>query len=388
LIERTQVAIVGAGPAGLMLSHLLHLAGVRSVVLESRDRVYVQARVRAGVLEHGAAQLLRSAGVGARMDREGLVHRGIYLHFAGGRHHVDFETLIGRTILVYGQQEVVRDLIAARLHAGGDIRFEAEVTAVDSGRAEVRYMQDEQETILQADLVAACDGSHGVGRRSIGGATTYEHEYPHSWLGVLARTPPASEELIYAYHDHGFALHSMRSPEVSRLYLQVRNDEDIAAWPEHRIWAELRLRLGEPSLPSGEIIDIGITPMRSAVLEPMQCGRMFVAGDAAHIVPPTGAKGMNLALADVAVLSPAMVDWFRTGSTASLDQYSQNCARRVWRAQRFSAFMTNLLHRDAEGDPFQHRLRLANLEYTVGSRAAATSLAENYVGAATDGVAL
>ena len=386
MIERTQVAIVGAGPAGLMLSHLLDLAGVRSVVFETRDRAYVEARVRAGVLEHGAAELLRASGAGARMDREGLVHRGIYLHFAGARHHIDFDELTGRTILVYGQQEVVKDLIAGRLEAGGDVRFEAEVAAVDARLGEIRYLQDQQERFVQADLVGACDGSHGVGRRALEGVSVYEHVHPHSWLGILARTPPASEELIYAYHDHGFALHSMRSPEISRLYLQVSQDEDLAGWPEERIWEELRIRLGEPSLPQGEILDVGITPMRSVVVEPMQTARMFVAGDAAHILPPTGAKGMNLALADVAVLSVAMVEWFRSGSTAALERYSQDCANRVWRAQRFSSFMTSLLHRDAEGDPFEHRLRLANLAYTVGSRAAAASLAENYVGAATDGV--
>jgi p-hydroxybenzoate 3-monooxygenase len=388
LIERTQVAIVGAGPAGLMLSHLLGLAGVRSVVFETRDRGYVEARVRAGVLEHGAAQLLRASGVGERMDREGLVHRGIYLNFAGGRHHIDFEELTGRTIVVYGQQEVVKDLIAARLEAGGDLRFEGKVTSIDAPLGEVRYLQDRLERVLQADLVAACDGSHGVGRQALGAASVYEHEYPHSWLGILARTPPASEELIYAYHERGFALHSMRSPEISRLYLQVGQDEDPAGWPEERIWEELRHRLDEPSLPQGEILEIGITPMRSVVVEPMQSARMFVAGDAAHIVPPTGAKGMNLALADVAVLSVAMVEWFRSGSTNALDRYSQDCANRVWRAQRFSSFMTSLLHRDPEGDPFEHRLRLANLAYTVVSRAAAASLAENYVGAATDGVAI
>lgn len=388
MIERTQVAIVGAGPAGLMLSHLLDLSGVRSVVLETRDRAYVEARVRAGVLEQGAAELLRASGVGARMDREGLVHRGIHLHFAGSRHHIDFQDMTGRTILVYGQQEVVKDLIAARLRASGELRFEATVKAIDAGLGEVRYLQDHQERVLRADLVAACDGSHGAGRRALDGATLYEHDYPHAWLGILARTPPATDELIYAYHDHGFALHSMRSPEISRLYLQVRPDEDLAAWPEERIWEELRLRLGEPSLAHGEILDTGITPMRSVVIEPMQTGRMYVAGDAAHIVPPTGAKGMNLALADVAMMSVAMVEWFRTGSTAALDRYSRECAGRVWRAQRFSSFMTNLLHRDPGGDPFEHRLRLANLAYTIGSRAAATSLAENYVGAATDGVSL
>jgi p-hydroxybenzoate 3-monooxygenase len=386
--ERTQVAVIGAGPAGLMLSHLLHLAGIRSVVLEARERAYVEARVRAGVLEHGAAELLRATGVGARMDREGLVHRGIYLNFGGGRHHVAFEELVGRTIVVYGQQEIVKDLIAARLAAGGDIRFEAETRSIDATAPSVTYVSEGREHVLEADLVAACDGSFGVGRRLLDDGTVYEHEYEHGWLGVLARTPPASEELIYAYHENGFALHSMRSPSISRLYLQVPRDEDLAAWPEPRIWSELRLRLGEPSLREGEILDIGIAPMRSVVIEPMQKGRVFVAGDAAHIVPPTGAKGMNLALGDVAVLAGGMVDWFRGGSGEALDRYSRDCAPRVWRSQRFSWFMTTLLHRDAAADPFEHRLQLANLAYTAASRLASASLAENYVGAATDGVTL
>jgi p-hydroxybenzoate 3-monooxygenase len=366
-----------------MLSHLLHLAGVQSVVLERRDRAYVEARVRAGVLEHGAAQLLRESGVGARMDREGLIHRGIYLQFGGERHHIDFEELTGRTIVVYGQQEVVKDLIHARLAAGGDLRFESEVRSIDPVAGAVVYAADGEEHVIQGDLVAACDGSHGVGQLALSGASVFERNYPHAWLGVLARTPPATEELIYAYHERGFALHSMRSLEVSRLYLQVRPNEDPSRWPEDRLWEELRLRLGEPSLRAGEILDLGVTPMRGRVLEPMQTGRLFLAGDAAHVVPPTGAKGMNLALGDVAVLANAMVEWFRTGSERLLKAYSARCAHRVWRAEHFSWFMTNLLHRDPEGDPFEHRLRLANLTYLVRSRAAATSLAENYVGAAT-----
>jgi p-hydroxybenzoate 3-monooxygenase len=369
-----------------MLSHLLALAGIRSVLFEARDRAYVEARVRAGVLEHGAAELLRASGAGDRMDREGLVHRGISLSFAGERHHVDFEELTGRTILVYGQQEVVRDLVALRQAAGGDLRFDAAVRSIDARAGTVRYTRGGQESELTADFVAACDGSHGVGRAALAGAQVFERVYAHAWLGVLARTPPASDELIYAYHDHGFALHSMRSPEVSRLYLQVAPDEDFASWPEARIWEELRLRLDEPDLPAGEILDLGITPMRSLVAEPMQMGRMFLAGDAAHIVPPTGAKGMNLALADVAVLARGLSDWFRSGSSDRLDRYSAECARRVWRAEHFSWFMTNLLHRDPGGDPFEHRLRLAGLRNVVTSRAAATALAEHYVGAATDGV--
>ncbi|HEY7199935.1 MAG TPA: 4-hydroxybenzoate 3-monooxygenase, partial [Candidatus Dormibacteraeota bacterium] len=306
--DRTQVAIVGAGPAGLMLAHLLGAAGIESVVLETRSREYVERRVRAGVLEAGAARLLRRAGVGERMDREGLVHGGIHLHFAGRRHRIDFEALTGRGILVYGQQEVVKDLIAARLAAGGEIRFEAEATRVDGidgERPVVTYVSGGDERALAADFVAGCDGSHGIGGRALRG-TVYERTYPHAWLGILARTPPAVEELIYAYHERGFALHSLRSPEISRLYLQVEADADVNDWPGERIWAELRLRLDEPSLEAGEILEIGVTPMRAAVTEPMREGRLFLAGDAAHIVPPTGAKGMNLALADVAVLARAL----------------------------------------------------------------------------------
>jgi p-hydroxybenzoate 3-monooxygenase len=370
-----------------MLGHLLQRAGIESVVLEHRSREYVEGRVRAGVLEHGAAQLLRDSGVGERMDREGLVHHGIYLQFDGGRHHIDFTDLTGRNIVVYGQQEVVKDLVAARLKSGASILFEAEATEVCGIEGEqpvIRYRHDGRSHEVSCDFIAACDGSHGIGRLSMqGNVSAYERVYPHAWLGILARTPPASEELIYAYHEHGFALHSMRSPEVSRLYLQVSAGEELSAWPEDRVWAELRLRLGERDLQAGEVLDIGITPMRSLVIEPMQSGRLFLAGDAAHIVPPTGAKGMNLALADVKELAAALVESYSSGSLARLARYTDECLTRVWRAESFSAFMTGLLHRDAEGDPFEHRLRIANLSYLVQSRAAATSLAENYTSAAT-----
>jgi p-hydroxybenzoate 3-monooxygenase len=389
-MERTRVAIVGAGPAGLLLSHLLHLAGVESVVLESRSREHVERRVRAGVLEEGAARLLRDAGVGDRMDREGLVHRGLHVHFGGERRRIDLQELSGRHIVVYGQQEVVRDLIAARLGAGATIVFEAEATrieGIDGDRPEVTYVHGGRECVLKADFVAGCDGSHGVGR-SVPAARLAVHEraYPYAWLGVLARTPAPTEELIYAYHERGFALHSLRSPEVSRLYLQVPAGEDPALWPEDRIWEELRLRLDEPSLAPGEILEMAVTPMRAQVVEPMQAGRLFLAGDAAHIVPPTGAKGMNLALADVAVLARALAEWYRSGSPARLDAYSSERAPRVWRAELFSAFMTELLHRDPAGDPFAHRLRLAQLAQVTGTRSAAASLAESYTGAATGSV--
>lgn len=385
---RTQVGIIGAGPAGLLLGHLLHLQGIESIVLERRDRSYVERRVRAGVLEAGAAELLRESGVGDRMDREGLFHGGIFLQFAGTRHHVDFTELAGQGIMVYGQQEIVKDLIAARRGFGGPLLFEAEAIAVvepDGERPRICYRRGEEEAEITCDVVAACDGSHGIGRTSLpeGSFRVYEREYTFGWLGILARTPPASEELIYAYHGHGFALHSMRSPEISRLYLQVPADEDLANWPEGRIWEELQLRLGEPSLRPGEILDIGITPMRSVVTEPMQHGRLFLLGDAAHIVPPTGAKGMNLALADARDLAAALTAWYRTGDRAALDAYSDVCLSRVWQAEHFSSFMTSLLHLDAARDPFQHKLRLAHLAYITQSRAAAASLAENYTSAAT-----
>src|ERR1700681_2184310 len=378
----TQVGIIGAGPAGLMLSHLLHQQGISSILLERRSRDYVERRVRAGVLEQGSTDLLASTGVGERMLREGLIHEGIKLRFAGEEHRIDFRKLTGRGITVYGQQEVVKDLINQRLADGGEIWFETEATAVegiDDDHPRIAYRRNGEQASLECEFVAGCDGSHGVARAGLE-ARTYERNYPFSWLGILAKTPPASKELIYAYHDRGFALHSMRSPEISRLYLQVDAGDTMDAWPEARIWDELRLRLAEPRLQSGEIIEAGITPMRSLVTEPMQRGQLFLAGDAGHIVPATGAKGMNLALADVKVLAEALTAWYRSKSRDQLDQYSDLCLRRVWRAEHFSAWMTALLHRDPAGDPFDHKLRLSYLRYIVTSRAASTTLAENYVG--------
>jgi p-hydroxybenzoate 3-monooxygenase len=386
--RRTQVCIVGAGPAGLMLAHLLHREGVDSVVLEIRSREYVENRVRAGVLEQGTADLLRAAGVGERMTREGLVHYGINLNFGGERHRIDFADLTGgKGITVYGQQEVVKDLIAARLAAGGEVQFEAEAVGVEGfleSMPVVTYRQGGEELWLECDFVAGCDGFHGVSRTSLPGGrlSVYERSYPYAWLGILATTPPATEELIYAYHERGFSLHSMRTPEISRLYLQVDADDELDAWPEARIWEELRERLGEPGLREGPVREKGITPMRSYVVEPMQCGRLFLAGDAAHIVPPTGAKGMNLAINDARVLAAALADWYRSRSDEHLRAYSETCLRRVWRAEHFSYWMTTMLHRDIEGDPFEHKLRISSLNYLVRSRAAATSLAENYVGLA------
>jgi p-hydroxybenzoate 3-monooxygenase len=386
-MARTQVGIVGAGPAGLLLSHLLHLAGVESVVLEARSRDYVEKRVRAGVLEHPTTELLREVGLGERMDREGLPHEGLSLRFDGEDHRIALTELTGRSITVYGQQEVVKDIIAARLAAGGQVLFESTAIAVpgvDQDRPAIIYRDAAGRTQeLRCDIVAGCDGFHGVTRGVASGLTVFERAYPFGWLGILARTPPSHHELIYTYSDRGFALHSMRSPEVTRLYLQVPPDEDLANWPDERIWDELTTRLrttGGFTLHEGPILEKGITPMRSFVVEPMRHGRLFLAGDAAHIVPPTGAKGMNLAIADVRVLARTLTAYFSEGREDLLDAYSETCLRRVWRAEHFSWWMTSMLHRFPGDDAFQQRLQLSQLRYTAGSVAAATSLAENYVG--------
>ncbi|MEV1248277.1 4-hydroxybenzoate 3-monooxygenase [Nonomuraea sp. NPDC049750] len=381
---RTQVGIIGAGPAGLLLSHLLHLRGISSVVLEKRGREYVERRVRAGVLEQGTVDTLVEAGVGARLLREGLPHRGIELRYGGQGHRIAFEKLVpGRTITVYGQQEVVKDLIAARLEAGGDVRFEIEDVAVHSLEAEP-YVTFGGER-LDCDVIAGCDGFHGVSRPSIppGVLRLFERDYPFAWLGILARVAPSSEELIYARTERGFALHSMRSPTVSRFYLQVPPDATVAEWPDERIWAELKARLETVPgfvLDTGEIFDKGVTPMRAFVAEPMQYGRLYLAGDAAHIVPPTGAKGLNLAVADVRVLTEALDRFFATGSADLLDAYSESCLKRVWRAQHFSWWMTTLLHTFDSDDDYGRRLQLSYLDYVTSSESAATTLAENYVG--------
>ncbi|AVT35611.1 4-hydroxybenzoate 3-monooxygenase [Plantactinospora sp. BB1] len=385
---RTQVGIVGAGPAGLLLSHLLHRAGIGSVVLECRSREYVEHRVRAGVLEQGSVDLLRRCGLGERLDREGLRHEGIELRFGGAAHRIAMTELTGRAITVYGQQEVVKDLIAARTAAGGDLRFEVEdvrLDGLDSDSPVIRFRHHGRDEELQCDFVAGCDGSHGVSRASVpaGELTEYDRGYPFAWLGVLAAAAPAAEELIYAHHDRGFALHSMRSPEVSRLYLQVEPETDLAEWPDERIWAELRTRLETVpgwTLNTGPILEKSVTGMRSLVVEPMRWRRLFLAGDAVHIVPPTGAKGMNLALADVTLLGDAFAAWYREGRDDLLDGYSDTALRRVWRAQHFSWWMTSLLHRLNTDDPYEARLQLSTLRYLTSSRAYATSLAENYVG--------
>jgi len=389
-IVRTQVAIIGAGPAGLMLSHLLHQRGVESIILESRDRPYVEQRIRAGVLEQGTVDLLRASGVGERMAREGLIHHGLYLQFDGQRRRIALSDLTGgRAITVYGQQEIVKDLIHARLAVGGQILFEAEdvrLSAIDTDQPRVSFRHGDEAATIECDVIAGCDGFHGVCRPSMpeGALRVYQKVYPFAWLGILAAVPPSTHELIYAYHERGFALHSMRSPELSRLYIQCRPDDQIEAWPDERIWRELGARLATDdgwTLTAGPILDKGITTMRSFVVEPMQYRRLFLAGDAAHVVPPTGAKGMNLAIADVRILAEALAAWYETGRTDLLESYSATCLRRVWRAEHFSWWMTSMLHRfDDDDEGFQQRLQLSQLHYVCGSRAAATSLAENYVG--------
>ena len=379
---RTQVAIIGAGPAGLTLSQLLHLQGIESVVLERRDRAYVEARVRAGVLEHGTAGTLREAGVGARMDAEGMPHEGTELRFGRQRHRIDFTELTGRAILVYGQQEVVKDLITERLANGGDIRFEVEditLHELDTEHPRIRFGADE----LEADFVVGADGFHGISRHRIPDLHVFQRDYPFAWLGILAEAPPSSRELIYCRHDNGFALHSMRSPSITRMYLQVPATESLDAWPDDRIWDELHTRLATDDgfeLAEGPIVDKGITPMRSYVAAPMQHGRLLLAGDAAHIVPPTGAKGMNLAIADVRVMSHALGGWYLDGRTDLVAAYTETALKRVWRATHFSWWMTTMLHPDPDADAFGNRLAQAQLDYVTSSRAMATSFAENYTG--------
>jgi p-hydroxybenzoate 3-monooxygenase len=387
--ERTQVGIVGAGPAGLTLAQILRGRGIESVVLENRSREHCEHRIRAGVLEQGTADLLRAIGAGERMDREGIVHHGIELQFDGERHRIDLSDLTGgAAIVIYGQTEVVKDLIGLRVAAGDPLLFEVEdvaLSGIDGDRPSISFRHEGRERMLHCDLVAGCDGFHGISRTSIprGVLHTTEREYPFGWLGILADVAPSSEELVYAHHERGFALLSLRSPTLSRLYLQVAHDEDAAEWPDERIWAELQTRLGLPgwSLAEGPILEKGVTGMRSFVAYPMQHGRLLLAGDAAHIVPPTGAKGLNLAIADVELLGEAIAAWYG-GDRSLLDGYSQSCLRRVWRAEHFSWWMTSMLHRPPGDDPFDRDLQLSQLRYVVRSRAAATTLAENYVGLA------
>jgi p-hydroxybenzoate 3-monooxygenase len=385
---RTQVGIVGAGPAGLVLSHLLYLQGIDSVVVENRSREYSEQRVRAGVLEQGTVDLLIEMGVGERLKAEGLVHDGIELRFRGRGHRIDFQDLTGgKGITIYAQHEVLKDLNNARVAAGGQVLFEVEEVSVhdfDGSKPKIRYRKDEADFELTCDFIAGCDGFHGICRPSVpaGALTHYEREYPFGWLGILAEAPPSSKELIYTYHERGFALLSMRTPHIGRLYLQCKPDEDIGQWSDEDIWKELQIRLASDGwkLTEGQVLQKGVTGMRSFVVEPMQYGRLFLAGDSAHIVPPTGAKGLNLAIADVRVLARALKHFYDTGSRDLLDTYSDVCLRRVWKVQRFSWWMTSMLHRFPDENPFDQRRQLAELDYVTSSRAAAKTLAENYVG--------
>ena len=388
----TQVGIVGAGPAGLMLSHLLHLEGIHTIVLEAKPRAYCEERVRAGVLEHTSVQMMREAGVGERLDREGLRHCGIELGLNGVRQRIPFVELTGKCVMVYGQQEVVKDLIARRIADGGDLRFECgevSLEEIETERPRIRVNTNGKMDEISCEYIAGCDGFHGISRGAFpeGTLRVYERGYPFAWLGILTEAAPSQEELVYMHHERGFALYSMRSPLITRLYLQCAPDEDIARWSDDRIWSELRTRLTcadgwQPT--EGRVLQKSVTGMRSFVVEPLQFGRLFLAGDAAHIVPPTGAKGMNLAFADVYYLARALGALYRTGDRRKLEAYSKTCLRRIWKAQRFSWWMTSLLHRFENEPAFDHKRQLAELDYVMTSRAAATSLAENYVGLPLD----
>jgi p-hydroxybenzoate 3-monooxygenase len=382
---RTSVGIVGAGPAGLMLSHLLHLQGIESVVLDNRTRTTIEETVRAGVLENGTVDLLVETGVGDRLKAEGAEHAGIYLRFDGQTHRIDFRALTGRAITVYAQHEVLKDLIAARLAAGGDLRLGvSDVVAEDvtSDRPRIRFVQDGEEEVLDCDFVAGCDGSQTKTRYLIPDRTDFFRQYPFAWFGILAEAPPTSDELIYAQHDHGFALVSTRSPTVQRMYLQVDPTDTVDDWPDDRIWEELQIRASGDGqqVIEGPIFAKSVLQFRSFVCEPMQYGRLFLAGDAAHTVPPTGAKGMNLAVADVYVLSRALADHYRTGDDSGLESYTATVLPRIWRAQHFSYWMTSMLHRFPDASDFDLRRQIAELRTVTGSEAGSRFLAENYVG--------
>jgi p-hydroxybenzoate 3-monooxygenase len=389
---RTQVGIIGAGPAGLMLARLLQLAGIESIIVENRSRAYCESRIRAGLMENWVARMLIDTGVGERLQREAMVHDGIFLSFNGEAHKLDFAKLIGKQVYIYDQKEVVTDLIANRLADGGQILFEVEDTSVhdySTDRPRIRFTQDGKAQEIACDFIAGCDGFHGICRPSlpVNSWQGYDRVYPFGWLGILSKSPPPEKELIYAYHERGFALFSMRGPQLSRLYLQCAPDEDIDKWPDERIWEELSTRLsGVRPLAQGKVLQKGVTPMRSYVAEPMQFGRLFLAGDSAHIVPPTGAKGMNLAMADIRVLSRAIEAFYRRKQSEALASYSATCLKRIWKGQRFSWWMTQMLHRYTAGDyaAFDMKRQLAELDYVTSSQAAAISLAENYSGLPID----
>lgn len=386
---RTQVAIIGAGPAGLLLSHLLHLQGIESVVLETRSRADIEATIRAGVLEQGSMDILNEAGVGERMQREGALHHGFEFAFGGQRHRVDLTELTGQSITVYPQHEVIIDLVAARLAAGGDLRFEVSEVAlhdIDGAQPSVSFVHAGQAARIDADFVIGADGFHGVSRPAFppGAREDFQRTYPFGWFGILVESAPSSSELIYAQHERGFALVSTRSPSVQRLYFQCDPHDKVDNWSDDRIWSELHARLEHNDgwkLKEGRIFQKGIIGMRSFVCAPMRHGRLFLAGDAAHIVPPTGAKGMNLAISDVRILSQALVSFYQHGSEDGLDGYSETALKRVWRAEYFSWWMTRLLHTFDDASAFERRIQRAELENVVASRALRTALAENYVGA-------
>jgi p-hydroxybenzoate 3-monooxygenase len=383
---RVQVGIVGAGPAGLMLAHLLHRQGIESVILEDRSRAYVENRIRAGLLEQWATDLLIETGVGGRMQREGAFHNGVHFAFSDKLHFINFRELVGKGVTIYGQQEIVKDLIHHRLQWGGKIFFEvSDVSLHDllSPHPKIRFRHDGAEHQIDCDFIGGCDGFHGICRPSIPShlLAAYDREYPFGWLGILSQSPPPEHELIYSYNERGFALYSQRSANLARLYAQCDPEDDIENWPDTRIWQELQARLGKTrTLIEGKILQKGITPMRSFVIEPMQYGRLYLAGDSAHIQPATGAKGMNLAFADVVVLARGLEEFYRHGSAGLLERYSEVCLRRVWKAQRFSWWMTQMFHLDPRHNAFDRKRQLADLDYVTSSVAASRSLAENYVG--------
>jgi len=383
---RTQVGIVGAGPAGLMLARLLHLAGIESVILENRSRDYIENRIRAGLIEHWAVELLTEVGAGARLKREGIAHWGINIGINGDLHRIDFKKLVDKRVTIYGQQEVVKDLVEQRLAGGGPLLFEVDgvsVHDVTGARPKIRFSHNGKAQEIDCDFIPGCDGFHGICRPSIpdGVLSTFERDYPFGWLGILSESPPPDHELIYSYTDRGFALYTMRSANLARLYLQCDHDEEIENWPDARIWDELHKRIGGArKLAEGAMLQKGVTPMRSFVVEPMQYGRLYLAGDSAHIVPPTGAKGMNLAFADVVFLSRALEAFYSKRQEELLQGYSAQCLRRVWKAQRFSWWMTQIMHRFPHESAFDRRRQLADLDYLTSSESAARSLAEQYVG--------